>query len=639
MWDGSRFSIWHGAVCLFALLLPFGEGGAVPGALFLLHTLILSGVALRILCGGWAPGRALLPPELGAAVPCFLATLLLCSWNTPAPYASFLRCWDIGMAVVALLLVRGIGWAPRPRRILEDCVLASSVVQALVVLSAPMSGGIPAAIARRGLLNSNHEAAYLNLGILLTAPSLLDRETRGKRWRGVGVLLCLAALTQLASRGALMGLGAGALLLAALAWRGMPQREGRIAGVVLLLAVAVSLWGITHRFTVEGDPYPFQRAGIWAADLRIFAEHPLLGVGPGIFHLVAHRFSFALDGPVRYAMIFSTPHSDFLGLLAETGLAGFAAGIFLLSRVLTLLVRCAREPGAPGMGLLSASAALAVQGGVEDLTLRPALLLSVAILTASVSPLAEEAATSRRSHAGRVGMTFFAAAPLLVAWIVGVLNPLLAVESDRAMRHAPSLAEMEAHLKEALRANPYQAGTYRFPASAFLSAEPPVELTLDLYSRFRRELDEGIRRDSTSADLFLTRARLEGRALRSLLRDDATAGRALASYREGIRRVPHDPRPRLELAGFLRDLGKGREALEEVEKALREEPGFLSARLLKACLLVEAGDRKGAREEWERAGSLRRSLASYRPESSYARDITRDFEPFEQFLKQSLEGS
>jgi hypothetical protein len=95
----------------------------------------------------------------------------------------------------------------------------------------------------------------------------------------------------------------------------------------------------------------------------------------------------------------------------------------------------------------------------------------------------------------------------------------------------------------------------------------------------------------------------------------------------------------MELAGLLRTLGMRREALEQVERSLEEEPGFLSARLLRAILLLEGGDRKGAEEEWKGARTLREKLLSYRPESPYAFDITRDFPSFEQHLQENLGGS
>jgi hypothetical protein len=163
------------------------------------------------------------------------------------------------------------------------------------------------------------------------------------------------------------------------------------------------------------------------------------------------------------------------------------------------------------------------------------------------------------------------------------------------MREATTYPAMEAHFQAALRRNPFQAPTYRFPAGAYLTSRPAPVLTLDLYGRFRRDLDRGIRYDETSAEVYLTLARLETRALESLFHDSATrgpgprglsrqpasrpsrsqasrgAGRILAEYREDRnRRSPSCAAPSgmsrlrdraLLMTRFLLDLGKRGEAL------------------------------------------------------------------------------
>ena len=63
---GDRLSAGRWGACLLVLLLPFGEGGATPGALFLIHTLVLLGALLSRPPSGPAPApRASSPGAVG----------------------------------------------------------------------------------------------------------------------------------------------------------------------------------------------------------------------------------------------------------------------------------------------------------------------------------------------------------------------------------------------------------------------------------------------------------------------------------------------------------------------------------------------------------------------------------------------
>jgi tetratricopeptide (TPR) repeat protein len=230
----------------------------------------------------------------------------------------------------------------------------------------------------------------------------------------------------------------------------------------------------------------------------------------------------------------------------------------------------------------------------------------------------------------------FAAALLMLLWWVAVRNPYLAFVKHQAMGQARTYRAMERNFREAIRLNPYQASTYLFPASAFLASRPEVPLSLDLYSRFRHDLDAGIRADRASADLRVALARVEARALRSLFHDAASRDRAIDAYQSAIRLAPHDPRIRLEFAAFLHEVGRRGEAARQIDLALQEEPNYLTARLLAARLLLEEGRRPEAIASWRAAERIRSELSTYRPDSAYASDIVRDPVPLRTALEQDL---
>src|SRR5581483_10519470 len=98
--------------------------------------------------------------------------------------------------------------------------------------------------------------------------------------------------------------------LATIAWTGGREVKARIATLATAGHADLST-GV--RLKIDKDI------------LRMFKDHPLLGWGQGTFPEAYPRFrSFYTDSFVNAA------HNDFLQLLAETGLVGFAIMIWFL---------------------------------------------------------------------------------------------------------------------------------------------------------------------------------------------------------------------------------------------------------------------------------------------------------------------
>jgi O-antigen ligase len=627
-----EISLW----ILALLAAPYGEGGATPTAMFTLHTILLAACLAALL-----PSKSSTPPAgipravlLGASG--WLAVSLLSSWGTPYPYASFLRVWDLAILFAVLLCASRGRWRETEKNLLWNAALLTGLMQAVLILAGAATGSTADILKRFGLLNQNHEAAYLLVISLITVSRISSlAKPLSNALRGAGAALCLAAFCLLMSRGALLGLGAGAACLLWWKWPSWMRRWRVVAAIAGTAAFLVAAGMAAHRFRGMEDPYRYERVGIWKADLRCFQSHPLLGVGPGIFRHVAHRYNFPLPGPVRYGRSFETPHSDALGLLAEMGLAGLAAGaIFFLA----LLGALSRERGAVegfSPGLFAAGAALAAHGLVEDLTTRPALMITMALLLgAGLS--SSRLATAPMGHEMRRLMRSPSVPAMILLWWIAVLNPYRAHLSDLAMREATTYPAMEAHFQAALRRNPFQAPTYRFPAGVFLASRLAPVLTLDLYGRFRRDLDRGIQYDETSAEVYLTLARLETRALESLFHDSATRDRALEAYRASVLRAPRDPRLRVELAGYLRSIGRAEQAVSELRRALRDEPDYMTARLLMTRFLLDLGKRGEALASWREAITTQARLTTYRADSTYAYDLTRDQPALREALEREL---
>ncbi len=167
---------------------------------------------------------------------------------------------------------------------------------------------------------ANHAAYALVLGGL-TGLGMLAHS----RWRGLGlalVLLCLAGLWGTGSREGVAALAAGLaamllLRLPALLW------AAPLVFVLLCMALPAGFWDALLR----PDGSFFDRILHWKAALATVDQHPVLGLGLGARH---RRFY----------------DSQYIMLLAETGLAGLLFFSWWVAALARALWHGARAPGA-----------------------------------------------------------------------------------------------------------------------------------------------------------------------------------------------------------------------------------------------------------------------------------------------------
>src|SRR5262249_15891111 len=146
----------------------------------------------------------------------------------------------------------------------------------------------------------------------------------------VAAVLLVASILQ-ASRGALLALIAGGALYLALRRRAMAPRMQAAAVALALGVLACAITLIGSPFPGSPDPFPWGRLRPLAVAVEVARGHPWLGVGPGVFTYVTAPFDLArADWPVRFAKHVEATHSDYLRVLAETGILGTAAALALL---------------------------------------------------------------------------------------------------------------------------------------------------------------------------------------------------------------------------------------------------------------------------------------------------------------------
>ena len=166
----------------------------------------------------------------------------------------------------------------------------------------------------------------------LGPPSLLARVLGKLRplLRLVIAPTLLVGLLATGSRGALLGLAAGALAAvpSGTLKRLNLRRIGMLILACLVLSAALGWYLDQHPFllkriakTTEGDPNVTERLGLWRAAAYAWISHPVLGIGYGQFP----NYSHAVHG-----LRATVTHNTLLSAAAELGTVGLAAFLWLL---------------------------------------------------------------------------------------------------------------------------------------------------------------------------------------------------------------------------------------------------------------------------------------------------------------------
>jgi tetratricopeptide (TPR) repeat protein len=243
---------------------------------------------------------------------------------------------------------RGAGWG-------VALVFCSAVIAALTTVGHGLAGAtkvfglyqpsLPASSWHIGpLLNPNNLAGYINLGVLAGLGLMLTRRPPIPPWLvGSGVMLLVAVEVTSASRGGLVTLPLGVIVLAVLSRRVIaaggkrPQLELRTAlllGAAVIGGVALALLGGTRSMWVEIYDKNLSKLEmiLWARPL--IHDHPIFGVGRGAFESVfpAYR-ALAGSGTYTHAENFLAQWASEWGLPVTALACGGLGWAFLPGRL------------------------------------------------------------------------------------------------------------------------------------------------------------------------------------------------------------------------------------------------------------------------------------------------------------------
>ena len=236
----------------------------------------------------------------------------------------------------------------------------------------------------------NPFGGFLNFGLLLAlALALFGRDFR-ERCLSVGAALLLLGAQALAgSRGALLGLLVALIVIVTIGWR----RERLVAIMAAVSIPLIAIGWLTHLIperiqqatlaqlrvsdalndaVTSVNFSTVERLAHWIAGLRMFAAHPILGVGAGNYNAAYATYALP-DWPDALGHA----HNYYINAAAETGILGFVAFLALTAAALYLgwyAVRHTDLSGAPSnsqraiaLGLFGAIVAVAVHNLTDDL--------------------------------------------------------------------------------------------------------------------------------------------------------------------------------------------------------------------------------------------------------------------------------
>ncbi len=274
----------------------------------------------------------------------------------------------------------------------------------------------------------NHFPYYVNMCIGLGIGLLVGQERRGRSlessenngsliqtWQDPQVLWICAALGLMVSavafsrsRGGLLAL-LGAAVICGILGRLRLGRSFRLSTAILVAGVAVGLsaWFgfsfLKNRFATFANQQTYEtgRLPLWIRSLPMVKDFPIWGTGYGTFGYVEPKYR--PDAPFEEQMaLYDHAHNDYLEILAESGVVGFALAVSAVAIILGLGYRAlavnrgSRRAGL-AFGALFAFTAVALHSFVDFGCHIPAITLLAIVVSAHLCALGHSKPHKKRS--------------------------------------------------------------------------------------------------------------------------------------------------------------------------------------------------------------------------------------------------
>ncbi len=550
-------------------------------------------------------------------------------------WVSFQHAVNIALAAV-LLAWAFLFFRKDPARSWNAATLAVAAIALVEVGIALLQRFHWGDLRPRGTLdNANFLSEFLAAASILCLSRFLWAKGVGRyrfAWGGGAVLFLVAGFSLGSSRGVFLasvpafgvvlvcrfGLGKGGALLAGLG-----------APVLLLLGFRAA-----GRF-FSADLFNYSRWIIWKSALRTFANHPF-GVGLGGFKY----YWFATQSPVeggfrRFWKFADTAHNEYLEILTGLGLVGLVLFLAILAYPLLRAFRRRQEVEEDRRPVAAGAAGVLVLSGAHAMVnsnfhVFGIFFLGAGMLGAVLSCLPRDFAPTvvLPSWSCRAGM--FVCTVLLGATVstwTGVYfhgrgeNNLRSGDlprAERACQAAIAVDPFRASYPDALSSVHYRRFRAERPSPEEVRTIPePMLETIRWENRARQLAPRELRYTMRLSRLFFELLRLRGEP------SDAEMSLRLALSAQEIN--PFDVDILWHKAEVLTFLGRGKDAMQELETAVSVEPNFCRG-YARLADLAGTADREAA-SRWTAKAQECRTKAAALP-----------LEDYEKWLVESPEG-
>jgi len=605
------------------------------GALALFWRALSLELAAIALTGPWRhvrsiPGRAAAwarRDPLGAGVVLFLGSSIASTIASPNPALSLHGAPDSTAGLVAAFSTATVYFASRAvsRGQAQTLVLFAraagfaGIVTSLYAL-VQLLGWDPLVWGRTAtfegdvrvfgtLGHPNMLGAYL----AMTAPLMLwlalgSRSAAGRIGWGLCVTIAGIVIAATLSRGAWIGLFAGALTWAALTLyasgiRSAPDRgSGRGSPVPAALWISLLVAGLAAFFFARAPmgahladrvrqiastraPTTRSRILIWHAGLQMARDHPVLGVGVDAFGIAYPRYRDPRYWEIEFGGTPNKAHNEAIQILAAQGIVGGAAALAVIALVALAAARAVkRKEAAVRGGAIAVSASLAAFAAQDLTSFTVAALGSLAAAMAGwlSSAAAGDPTPAARRDPGkrrREGAPAWAMALALVpaAFLFGqlVYFPLLAQLREKRAMKAPLGSPYRAWaLTQASGYAPWDARYENLLGNSLLvqsGSEPDPERKRDLLRRAAAALRSAIATEPENPYMHSNLGRV-ATAQAALRPPEATEADARRAFDEAMRRDPVNAQVLDQESMALLALGNVPEARRVAERSVAIYP-------------------------------------------------------------------